>query len=120
MYVCKIPGVNAAAAQGWFIAGTIPLMLAGGLHALLALLDTVRPTYFAPIEGSVKPLMEGTGVRLRRMFPFSGGDSKTPSMWRAGVGLHNSHRLRGFSLPLLLLLFSPPDVKLVERLPATP
>src|SRR4051794_41617748 len=103
MYVCKIPGVNAAAAQGWFIAGTIPLMLAGGLHALLALLDTVRPTYFAPIEGSVKPVMEGSGVRLRRMFPCNGGDSATPSMWRVGVGFHINPPPPRLPLPVALL-----------------
>ena len=68
--------MNAGAAQGWFVAGTIPLMLGGGLHALAALLDTVRPTFFAPIEGSVKPVVEGTGIRLRRMFP--GGSGATP------------------------------------------
>jgi hypothetical protein len=60
-----VPAVNAGAAQAWFIAGTIVAMVAGGGHGLLALVDTVRPTYFAPIESSVKPVVEGTGIRLR-------------------------------------------------------
>jgi hypothetical protein len=62
------------AAQTWFIAGTIPLILAGGLHALAALVDTVRPTYFAPLDRSVRPAVEGTGIRLV--------GKPTPSMWR--------------------------------------
>jgi hypothetical protein len=83
--------VNAGTAQAWFIAGTIPLILAGGGHALATLLDTVRPRFFAPIEGSVKPLLEGTGIRFRRMFP--GGSGATPSMWRFWLGFNISHGL---------------------------
>jgi len=60
--------VSSGAAQAWFIAGSIVFMLAGGLHALGALLDTVRPTFFAPIEDPVKAAMEGTGMRFRRPF----------------------------------------------------
>ena len=33
----RVPAVNAGAVQAWFIAGTIPLMLAGGLHVVLTL-----------------------------------------------------------------------------------
>jgi hypothetical protein len=42
--------VSDGAAEAWFIAGTIPLMLAGGAHVLATLIDTVRPTFFTPIE----------------------------------------------------------------------
>jgi hypothetical protein len=52
--------VNGGAAQAWFIAGTVPLILASGLHVLLTLADTVRPRYFAPRERSLKPVLEGT------------------------------------------------------------
>jgi hypothetical protein len=106
--------VNSGAAQAWFIAGTIPLMLAGGLHALGALLDTVRPTFFAPIECSVKPVMEGTGIRLRRMFP--GGTSARPSMWSVWLGIHITHGLGVFTFGLLLLLIATHDFALVERI----
>lgn len=113
---CRVPAVSADAAQAWFIAGTIPLIVAGGLHALGALLDTVRPTYFAPIERSVKPAMEGTGVRLRRMFP--GGDGARPSMWRAWLGFNISHGLGVFTFGLLCLLIATQDFTLVERIDA--
>jgi hypothetical protein len=108
--------VNAGAAQAWFIAGTIPPMLAGGLHVLATLLDTVRPTFFAPIEGSVKPVMEGTGIRLRRMFP--GRSGATPSMWRFWLGFNISHGLGAFTFGLLCLLIATHDFELVERIDA--
>jgi hypothetical protein len=110
-----VPAVNAGAAQAWFIAGTIPPMLAGGLHVLATLLDTVRPTFFAPIEGSVKPVMEGTGIRLRRMFPGSGA---IPSMWRFWLGFNISHGLGAFTFGLLCLLIATHDFELVERIDA--
>jgi hypothetical protein len=105
--------VNAGAAQAWFIAGTIPLMLGGGAHVLATLLDTVRPTFFAPIEGSVKPVVEGTGIRLVRMF---GGSGATPSMWRVWLGIHISHGLGIFSFALLCMLIATHDFTLVERI----
>jgi hypothetical protein len=107
--------MNAGAAQAWFIAGTIPLMLAGGLHALGALLDSVRPTFFAPIEGSAKPVVDGTGIRLVRMF---GGSGATPSMWRVWLGIHISHGLGVFTFGLLCLLIATHDFKLVEDIHA--
>jgi hypothetical protein len=108
-----VPAVNAGAAQAWFIAGTIPLMLGGGAHVLATLLDTVRPTFFAPIEGSVKPVVEGTGIRLVRMF---GGSGATPSMWRVWLGIHISHGLGIFSFALLCILIATHDFTLVERI----
>lgn len=108
--------MNAGAAQAWFVAGAIPIMLAGGGHALLALFDTVRPTYFAPTEDSVRRVMEGTGVRLRRMVP--GGHTANPSMWRAWLGFNISHGLGVFTFGLLCLLIATPDFELVERIDA--
>jgi hypothetical protein len=108
--------VNAGAAQAWFVAGTIPFILAGALHALAALRDTVRPTYFTPIEASVKPVVEGTGIRLRRMFP--GGDGARPSMWRVWLGIHISHGLGIFTFGVLCLLIATHDFRLVERIDA--
>jgi hypothetical protein len=105
-----VPAVNAGAAQAWFIAGTIPLMLAGGGHVLLALIDTVRPTYFAPIDRSVKPVVEGTGIRLV--------GRATPSMWRVWLGIHITHGLGIFTFGLLCLLIATHDFTLVERIDA--
>jgi hypothetical protein len=108
--------VSGGAAQIWFIAGTIPLILGGGLHALAALLDTVRPTFFAPIEDRAMPALEGTGIRLRRMFP--GGSGATPSMWRVWLGIHISHGLGVFAFGLLCLLIAAHDFNLVVDIDA--
>jgi len=105
-----VPAVNAGAAQAWFIAGTIPFILAGGLHALAALRDTVRPTYFAPIERSVKPVVEGTGIRLV--------GRATPSMWRVWLGINISHGLGVFTFGLLCLVIATHDFKLVQDIDA--
>jgi hypothetical protein len=110
-----VPTVSAGAAQSWFIAGTIVAMVAGGGHGLLALVDTVRPTYFAPIERSVKPGMEGTGMRLVRMF---GGSGARPSMWRVWLGINIGIGLGVFAFGLLCLLIATHDFKLVERIDA--
>jgi len=105
-----VPAVNAGAAQAWFIAGTIPFILAGGLHALAALRDTVRPTYFAPIERSVKPVVEGTGIRLV--------GRATPSMWRVWLGINITFGLGILTFGLLCLLIATHDFNLVERIDA--
>ncbi len=102
--------MKAGAAKAWFIVGTITLILAGGLHALLALRDTVDPTAFAPIDGSVKTAMEGTGVRLV-------GEA-TPSMWSAWLGFNIGFGLGVFAFGLLCLLVATHDFKLVERIGA--
>jgi hypothetical protein len=100
--------VSAGAAQAWFIAGTIVVMVAGGGHALLALFDTVRPTFFAPIESSVKQGMEGTGMRLVR--------SARPSMWRVWLGINIGIGSGVFAFGLLCLLIATHDFKLIERI----
>jgi hypothetical protein len=107
--------VNSGAAQAWFIAGAIVFMLAGGLHALGALVDTVRPTFFTPLENSAKTAVEGTGIRLVRMFGVGGA---RPSMWRMWLGIHISHGLGVFTFGLLCLLIATHDFSLVERVDA--
>ncbi|MDP9189733.1 MAG: hypothetical protein M3O25_10835 [Actinomycetota bacterium] len=93
-------------AQAWFIAGTIPFIFAGALHALYGLIDTARPTYFVPRDRSVKPALEGTHIRF--------GGASAPSMWRAWLGFNISHGLGVFTLGLLCLLIAIHDSKLVE------
>jgi hypothetical protein len=97
-------------AQAWFIAGTIPLILAGGLHALYALIDTVQPTYFTPIDSSVRQVVDGTGIRLV--------GKPTPSMWRVWLGIHISHGLGVFTFGLLCLLIANHDFALVQSIDA--
>lgn len=103
------PGV----AQTWFIAGAILFTAAGGLHALGALLDTVRPTFFAPIEGSVKAVMQSTGMRFRRLFP---GDPARQSMWRFWLGFNVSHGLGAFTFGLFSLLIATHNHHLLDRI----
>jgi hypothetical protein len=100
-------------AQGLFVAGTIPLIVAGGLHGVHALRDTIRPRAFAPIDRSVEPVMRGTGIRLRRWF---GGDGESPSVWSVWLGVHMTHGLGIFAFGLLCLLIALQDFALVERI----
>ena len=102
--------MNSGAAQAWFIAGTIPLILAGGLHVLLTLADTVSPRYFAPRDAALKPALEGTAIRF--------GGHAAPSMWRAWLGFNISHGLGVFTFGLLCLLIATHDFELVERIDA--
>jgi hypothetical protein len=110
MYVFVEVHSAVSAAQAWFIAGTIPLILAGGGHALLALLDTVHATYFTPRDASVKSAVESTPIRL--------GGRAAPSMWRAWLGFNISHGLGVFTFGLLLLLIAVQNFKLVGQIDA--
>jgi hypothetical protein len=103
-------------AETWFIAGTAILMAAGGGHALVALLDMVRPTFFTPIDDSVRSAMERTGFRFRRLFPRA--NDVSPTMWRLWLGFNASHGLGVFSFGLVCLLIAVHDYTLVERIGA--
>jgi hypothetical protein len=107
--------VSSGAAQAWFIAGTIPLMVAGAAHVVGTLIDTVRPTFFTPVEASVRPVTESTGIELVRMF---GGSGARPSMWRVWLGIHISHGIGVFAFALLCLLIAAHDFGLVEDIAA--
>ena len=107
--------VNAGAAQAWFIAGTIVAMVAGGGHVVMALIDTVRPTFFVPIERSAKLAMEGTGGRLVQM---SGGSGERPSIWRVWLGIHITHGIGIFIFGLLCLVLAIHDFELVKQIDA--
>jgi hypothetical protein len=102
--------VNASAAEAFFIAGTIPPMLAGGLHAALTLMDTVRPRYFTPRDAALNPALERTPIRF--------GGRAAPSMWRAWLGFNISHGVGVFTFALLCLLIALQDFDLVERIHA--
>ena len=107
--------LSEGAAQAWFIAGTVPLIVAGAAHVLATLVDTVRLTFFSPVDGSAKTAMEGTGIHLVRM--FDGSESK-PSVWRVWLGIHISHGLGVCAFGLLCLLIAAYDFELVERIDA--
>lgn len=104
---------SSDATQAWFIAGTIPFLVGGGAHALLTLVDAIRPTYFTPTEDSVRPEVEATGIRFRRLVP--GGDHGRPSMWRAWLGFNISHGLGVFAFALLALVIAIEEPDLLAR-----
>jgi hypothetical protein len=108
MYVILQPVDGTA--EALFIAGTIPPILAGGLHALLTLVDIVRPTYFTPTDRSLNPALEGTRMRF--------GGSAAPSMWNAWLGFNISHGLGVFTFGLLCLLIAAHDFDLVQQIDA--
>lgn len=102
--------MSSGAAQTWFIVGTIPMMVAGGLHAALTVLDAARPTFFMPIGDSVRREMDGDGMRFRALFP---GNAATPTVWRLWLGFNLSHGLGAFAFGLFCLLIATHDFDLV-------
>lgn len=99
------------------MAGTVPLMLGGGLHALAALLDTVRPTYFTPIDTSAMPALKGTGIRLRQILP-GGGSGTSPSIWRVWLGINIGFGLGVFAVGFLCFALASYDFSLISRIDA--
>ena len=104
--------MNLGDAQAWFTAGAIVVMVGGAGHMVLALVDTVRPTYFAPVETSVKPEMEATGIRL---VPMIGGRNAEPSMWRVWLGINIGIGLGALTVGLLCLFIAAHDFNMVEQ-----
>jgi len=99
----------SGAAQASFLVGASVYALAGGGHALLSLLDTLRPRWFAPLDPAVAAEMDRTGMRFRAPFP---GDAARPTLWRCWLGFNVSHGLGAlaFGLVCLLLALDDPDV----------
>jgi hypothetical protein len=102
--------VSGGSAQAWFIAGASVAILAGGLHALLTLVDVVRPTYFAPRDAALMSALEATRMRF--------GGRAAPSMWNAWLGFNMSHGLGVFTFGLLCLLIATYDFHVVTRVDA--
>src|SRR4051812_46547321 len=100
--------MDEGAAEAFFIAGTIPFILAGALHAAYALIDMARPTYFTPRNRSVRAAMEGTGVRITRGAPAS--------MWGVWLGINVGFGLLLLSFGLLCLLIATYDFDLVVHI----
>lgn len=103
-------------AKTWFIAGAVILMTAGGGHALVALFDMVRPTFFTPIDDSVRSAMGSTSFRFRRLFPRA--NDVTPTMWRLWLGFNASHGLGVFVFGLMCLLIAVHDFALIASIGA--
>lgn len=103
-------------AKTWFIAGAAIFMAAGGAHVLITLLDMVRPTFFTPIDDSVRSAMQSTGFRFRRLWPRA--NDVTPTMWRLWLGFNASHGLGAFAFGLVCLLIAAHDFALVTSIGA--
>src|SRR4051794_21332254 len=120
MHVCMIDAASVGQGglsmwQAWFVAGTIPLILGGGLHVLGTLVDTVRPTYFTPVDDATRTAADGTSIRLTQM---SGLGEVRPSMWRVWLGIHISHGLGILAFEVLCLLIVAHDPDLVVSIAA--
>lgn len=102
-----------SAGQAFFVAGTVPLVLAGGLHVLYALRDTARPRYFAPVEPAARVALEQTTIRLRR--GSSRGDPTRPSAWSVWLGVQIGFGVGLLAFGALCLLVAADDFALVER-----
>jgi len=102
--------------ETWFIVGAALFMAAGGGHALAAVFDVVRPTFFTPVDDRVRATMETTTFRFRRMWPFA--DDVSPSMWRLWLGFNVSHGVGAFTFGLFCVLLASHDYALVERIGA--
>ena len=106
--------MDANSAQTWFVAGTVPLMVGGGLHAIASVIDTLRPTYFTPVSSSVKAELEGTTIRLLRMARSPG----ERSMWRIWLGINIGFGLAVFTVGFTWLVIATHDFGLVDRIGA--
>ena len=90
-------------------------MGAGGGHALLTLVDTVRPTWFTPIDDSVRPVMQAPASGSGACSPVT---EDKPSIWTFWLGFNVSHGLGAFTFGLLCVLIGSYDFELVERIDA--
>jgi hypothetical protein len=95
-----------------FEVATVPFIVAGSAHALAALVDVRRPTFFTPTKEELRAATTQSGIRLRAMFP--GGDATRPSMWRAWLGFNLSHGLGAATFGLLYLVLAVRDFEFVS------
>jgi hypothetical protein len=99
-------------AQSWFIVGTLPMIILGGAHLLLVLVDELRPTFLTPVDDSLRPRLESTTIRFRLLFP--GGRGNARSMWRAWLGFNISHGLGLLTTGVVMLSLALHDFSIVR------
>jgi hypothetical protein len=100
-------------AESWFILGTLPMIIFGGMHLFLVLVDEVRPRFLTPVDDSLQPRLEATTIRFRLLFP--GGRGTPRSMWRAWLGFNVSHGLGLLTTGTLLLSLALHDFSIVRH-----
>ena len=87
------------ASQILFIVDSAPFILAGGLHAALALYDAVNPTFFTSVQRSAAVAME----RAKLAF------APSVQMFRAWIGFNVSHGVGLLVFGLFVLLLAALD-----------
>lgn len=107
-----IRSMNAALAEGFFVAGTVPFIVAGSLHALGTVVDIWRPTFFTPADAPVGVQMRGTRLALRDMFP----GRPRRNFWQAWLGFNISHGIGAAVFGILLLAVARHDFTLVTSI----
>ncbi|MDX6284709.1 MAG: hypothetical protein QOG53_194 [Frankiales bacterium] len=100
------------ASQALFVIGAAVPAFAGAAHVVGTLVDTVRLTFFAPINDEARVQMSATGLRLRQMAP--GRRSDTPTIWQLWLGFNLSHGLGVLGIGALLLLLGTQDFTFVK------
>jgi hypothetical protein len=102
-----------------FEFAAVDFILAGGLHALLTLIDTLRLTFFAPTKPGLRSEMEVSGIRLREMFPgAAGAPGARFSMWQAWLGFNISHGLGVATFGFTMLILALHNYGLVQQISA--
>lgn len=93
------------ASRTLFIVGSAPFILAGGGHALLALYDAVRPTFFTPVQKSVGEAMERATLAF---YP-------SVKIFRAWIGFNISHGVGLLVFGLFVLLLATLDYETLRE-----
>lgn len=94
-------------AQILMIAGALPFLLLGILHALYTALDMRDPRRLVPRDTEVADAMARTTIRV----------APVRTMWRAWVGFNLSHSLGAAVFGLIYLLLAVLDFEVLASLP---
>ena len=94
------------AARYFFEAGTLPFIILGTVHMLVAVGEVFRPRLLTPRDDHVREAMCATSLRLRRGWV----------MWPAWLGFNITHGLGLVFFGLVLLLIAVDDCRVVAAL----
>lgn len=95
-------------AKIFYILGTIPFLLLGGLHLIYSLVDTVRPSKIVPRNAALIGEMKASALRIT-------GET---DVWRAWLGFNLSHGLGVAFFGFVYLVLAAQNFALLEAAPA--
>jgi hypothetical protein len=97
--------------------GTLPFIVAGTVHAILALLELVGPFMLAPTDLAVRRLMAETPFRLTTVLRLDTpiGATGAASMWRGYVGFNLTHSVGLLFFGFVLFLLARNDFDFVVK-----